>query len=170
MTKTTTRRSLWSTALASGRFPILMLMILVVIPGAVTGDEPPREAADLFAQAYQAIDHGEWMEAEGLMREALEKWPQCGGHARLPGMFRRPYLPRYFLGLVLFQQQKFSEALAEWEKSESQGCIQHHEKLHRELRKLRASCEEGREEVPLSIRGVNADAREGEIKCLAAAR
>ncbi len=120
----------------------LALIILTYIPILAVGETLPIEVSDLFRRGSQAMDHKEWEKAEELIREASEQWPECGNQVRIPGTFTKRFLPHYFLGLVLYEQGRCPEALAEWEESEVNGCIQKYKKDYGKLQRIRAKCEE----------------------------
>ncbi len=91
-----------------------------------------------YRKAMRAVSTRRWVRAEELMRLAVEQKPQEGGSVHLEGMRYSDYLPRYHLGLALFKQGKYSDAIRQWERSEAQGEVQLDRPRYKSLKRLRA--------------------------------
>ncbi|MFN7963327.1 MAG: trypsin-like peptidase domain-containing protein [Thermoanaerobaculia bacterium] len=89
-----------------------------------------------YRKGMRAISTRRWPQAEELMRRAAEQQPLEGGSVHLEGMRYTQYLPLYHLGLALYRQGKYSEAIRQWEVSEAQGEIQQ-DKRYSTLERLR---------------------------------
>jgi hypothetical protein len=89
-----------------------------------------------YRKAMRAVGIRDWKDAEKLMRQAVSQHGREGGSVHLEGMRFTRYLPHYHLGLALYKQQKWSDAIREWEISEAQGEIQQ-DKRFSTLRRLK---------------------------------
>ena len=90
----------------------------------------------VYRKAMRAVSIRRWAKAEELMRQAIAQKPVEGGSVHLEGMRYTTYLPRYHLGLALFKLGRYSDAIREWDRSESQGVIQQ-DKRYKSLKKKR---------------------------------
>jgi len=101
---------------------------------------PVREVAyETYRRAMRAVSIKDWPAAERLMGQALQYLPQEGGSVHLQGMRYTTYLPRYHLALALYKQNRCSDALREWSRSETQRVIQD-DKRYGKLRKFKKRC------------------------------
>ena len=73
----------------------LALPIFLAAPTADAGAGLPREVEELFFKGLEALNFEQWEKAEKLIRDAQERWPQCGSNVRQEGMFNVPYLPTF---------------------------------------------------------------------------
>ncbi|MCP3961963.1 MAG: SH3 domain-containing protein [bacterium] len=90
----------------------------------------------IYKEAMQAVSTYNWTEAEDLLGDAIQQKPVEGGSVHLEGMRYTKYLPLYHLGLALYKQDRYSEAIGAWDRSESQGVIKD-DKRYRSLKRLR---------------------------------
>ena len=90
----------------------------------------------VYREAMEAISTYDWPAAEQLLSEALQQKPVEGGSVHLEGMRYTRYLPLYHLGLALYKQERYSEAIGAWDRCESQGVIKD-DKRYKSLKRLR---------------------------------
>ncbi len=95
-----------------------------------------------YKEAVEAYEQESPRKAEKLLRAALAKKDKEKASAiKTSGMFFEPYLPHFYLGLVLFQLEDYEGAVRELETSESMGVIQKSDSLFAQLRQTRRLAE-----------------------------
>lgn len=90
------------------------------------GADDCSKAEDCFRRGIQALDLGKWDDAVKLMDASLKKKPAEDGQlVRIYGTRYQSYLPHYYRGLALYNQQKSCvDALKEWDESLKAGAVQ----------------------------------------------
>lgn len=76
---------------------------------------------DLYDQAIEHIRLGEFEQAETKLRQAQKAGPAPGRNVPRYGMFRGPYFPDYYLGLVFLNTQRPTEALRHFQLARAQN-------------------------------------------------
>jgi tetratricopeptide (TPR) repeat protein len=97
-------------------------------------------AAEWYKEYETAIDNikkGRYGEAIPHLRAAIAQKNQEGLNIKFYGMKFDDYLPHYYLGKALFNQQNYQAALNELELSSSQGEIQKNRNLFQNLNELK---------------------------------
>lgn len=86
--------------------------------------ERPAKRKDFqeFLEGLDAYERRKWSDAARKMRQAIDRWDEDGDPARAQGRFPDPYLPRYYLGSVLFELGCFREAVDLIRCSRLSGC------------------------------------------------
>ncbi len=78
---------------------------------------------DDYRQALEAIERLEWSEAQSLLLRAIREKPEPGQFNMFQRLDFTPYLPYYYLGLVLYEQGDCEGALLQWTISEEKGRV-----------------------------------------------
>jgi hypothetical protein len=97
-----------------------------------------------YNKALEAYEEDSPRQAAKLLRAAIAKKDKEKANAiKASGMFFEPYLPHYYLGLVLFQLEDYEGAVRELKTSESMGVIKakKFESLYAQLRQTRRLAE-----------------------------
>jgi tetratricopeptide (TPR) repeat protein len=77
-----------------------------------------------YKEGVAMLQEKKFKKAENLLRAAIDsKFQEKANAIKASGMFFEPYLPHFYLGLTLFQQQSYEEAIQELERSESMGVV-----------------------------------------------
>ncbi|HEY7172403.1 MAG TPA: hypothetical protein VH417_16235 [Vicinamibacterales bacterium] len=108
----------------------------VSTPPAVTGDYK-----DPFRKAMAARDRKRWGDAQAQLEAALRSNPRDTGETIvISGAGNvEPYVPHYYLGVVLRAQDKCGEAVKEFDLSEKDEAIKK-TRLYRSLQQQRDAC------------------------------
>jgi hypothetical protein len=105
---------------------------------------PVVDYKDAYRRALSARDRRRWSEAQSLLESAISANPNDTGETvNLSGFGNvEPYVPHYYLGIVLMQSSRDNcpRALQEFAKSEQAQAIQK-TGLHRTLQQRRRECE-----------------------------
>ncbi len=113
------------------------LLLLGLAGGALADSE------DSFREGIRAGDLKNWPDAARRMREAITADPQeSKKRIVLSGVFSAPYLPHFYLGWFLYNEDRAhcEEALEEWEISERQGVVALFKRQYADLEKAREIC------------------------------
>lgn len=102
-----------------GRFLAAWLVVLCL------GSSIPLRAdyRDDYQQALEAIERLEWSEAQSLLLRAIREKPEPGQFNMFQRLDFTPYLPYYYLGLVLYEQGDCEGALLQWAIAEKKGRV-----------------------------------------------
>jgi tetratricopeptide (TPR) repeat protein len=88
----------------------LLLASLLLAASPVAADY--RES---YRRGLEAASRGSWADAERFMRAALAEHPREGERVFVDGGRAEAYLPRYYIGLALYQSGNCVAARREWE-------------------------------------------------------
>ena len=124
-----------------------VVLSMVALGAPLQAQDKARDTEEIFKKALDAREKPNWVEAEKLMRQAigfnskesLEK-ARRGIRDRFGG--GTEYLPHFFLGEALFQQNDCVGAMAAWAISEQQGVVLKVEKYAQQLLGGLAACEQ----------------------------
>ena len=105
-------------ALSGATFLASLFLLSPPCFGGLSAKKPEE-----FAKGMQALRAEEWGDAAELFRKSLEKADEDGSRTRFYGMGYIDYLPRFYLGLVLYRQDNCAEAVKEWDLSEEKGPV-----------------------------------------------
>lgn len=117
-----------------------------------------------YRKGVQAANAESWAEAARLMRAALAERPREGEPVVLDGERREPYLPRYYLGLALFNSGDCLGARRQWEAARRQGALRR-SPFYATVERLNQECQRrvAREaSAAESVRAVEASVRKAE--------
>ncbi len=121
-----------------------LLVGLAFVGLALVGRLPAAaNPEDSFKQGIEAADLKRWEEAARHLREAIAEDPQeSEKRVLLSGVFTRPYLPHFYLGVALYNagHNHCEEALRAWEISLAQAVVTRLKRQHQELQKARDTC------------------------------
>ena len=92
-----------------------------------------------YREGIRALDRKNWAEVARRMRAAIAGKNDSGELILIYGMRQEPYIPHYYLGLALFNQEDCAGAMRAWDESVQQGAIARLPQLA-QLNKFRASC------------------------------
>ncbi len=95
------------------------------------------DARSDFRDGINALADGRYSDAEALFRRAITERGE-----EKAGALRRAYLPHYYLGVALAEQNRCRDALRAWAVSESQGQIRKAQKELAELAGRKQRCQE----------------------------
>ena len=94
-------------------------------------------------EGYRAYENDNWQRAADFMWKACIIWDEDGRNVIVYADQPEPYLPRYYLGVALFNLGCYREALHHFEKSLlNQQTIRGTEKQADNLRSLKQKCKE----------------------------
>ncbi len=120
-----------------------------VAPPPVDASRPPLttkppgggDYKETYRQAIEAKNQNRWRDAATLFRAALaQNATESTERINISGPGNvEPYVPHYYLGVVLKNLNDCPGALKEWEDSEREGAIQH-TSLYKALQQNRAAC------------------------------
>jgi len=117
-----------------------------VTPPATPTPTPPAKPKtgvykDAFTRGIKAFDRRQWADAKKGLEEALSDYDvDTGERINISGAGNfRPYVPRFYLGVVLRNQGNCAEAERFWQESEKSGAIKN-AGLEKELSQERAKC------------------------------
>ncbi|HLA40627.1 MAG TPA: tetratricopeptide repeat protein, partial [Candidatus Glassbacteria bacterium] len=102
------------------RAPVLLALLIWIWPAFVAGQSTWYSA---YESALEEISAGHWEEAISHLQRALELKPKPELEARTYGVWRRDYLPFYYLGLAHFNLGHDDEALNWFDRSLDAGEI-----------------------------------------------
>ncbi|MCP4664118.1 MAG: hypothetical protein GY856_52710, partial [bacterium] len=80
------------------------------------GEERPGKHPE-FSEGFRAYQRENWLEAAEWMCTAEERWPEDGELTRTHGRRFLPYLPRYYLGVALYEIGCYQAALNQFNAS-----------------------------------------------------
>lgn len=115
---------------------------LLLLPAAAAG----QDADEAFKAGLEARSAGNWTSVAEHMRRAIDLDPKesprkVGGVRVIARIGGTEYLPHYFLGLALFEQNDCVGALQSWDESQDQGVVRSVRDAAEALRKGYAACE-----------------------------
>lgn len=93
--------------------------------------------ADGYKDGLDALEAGRWMEAEQHFRIAIEEKPEAKKR-----LFAKPYMPYYYLGVALAEQNECEAALQAFAESEHQGVVTDQADEYADLQRRRTVCRE----------------------------
>jgi tetratricopeptide (TPR) repeat protein len=103
-----------------------------------------REWYDYYLKARdEHIPAKRWGDCVKDMREALRLRPASGTNVQTYGLQFVPYLPHYYIGVCLLEQQDYIGAQEAFNSEEQQGAIRKHSSLFADLVKRRGEAQEG---------------------------
>lgn len=104
-------------SLSPARRSLALTLAAVLGLGLVVGVAPARaDARDAFKEAMDHVEARDWQAAEEKLREAVRLDPQEDKRT-----FVKDYLPHYWLGVALQEQDDCRGAVASFEESQRQG-------------------------------------------------
>lgn len=112
-------------ALAGATFLAGLILLSPPCFGGLVAKKPEE-----FAKGMQALKMEKWKNAAELFRKSLDQAEEDGTRTRIYGMGYAEYLPRFYLGLVLYRQGNCGEAVQEWDRSEKQGPVRESEEYN----------------------------------------
>jgi hypothetical protein len=110
-----------------------------------TKPPPPTTSSgsyrDSFKKGVEATNERRWRDAQSLFETALQQNPtESTERITISGFGNvQPYVPHYYLGLALKNQNDCAGALKEWNESEHEGAIQK-TNLYKALQQNRGGC------------------------------
>lgn len=99
---------------ATSRSVIAILLLLA--PPAFSEDGRPSKHPD-YQKGYRAFGNKDWDKAADYMLKAENNWQEDGIPTNTYGIWFEPYLPRYYLGIALFELGCCNEAMKYLESS-----------------------------------------------------
>ena len=121
---TSRHRAAWKLEVGGWQFAgAVGLLLAMLSPSAVLAQGNEKDEA--FRRGLEARDKKNWKQAELEMRSALVSDPKESTRKVGGGIFRggMEYLPHYFLGEALYNQNDCAGAVAEWAISEQQPVV-----------------------------------------------
>ena len=116
----------------------LIVLACNMTPARSASAGAPRRQGyrDVFRLGRRAANLNRWKEALAYYQHAYQLEPRDGGMIRMTGRFYESYLPRYHMGLALFQISEYDRALdiwSEWDTSD----VAHRSVEYANMRRLR---------------------------------
>ncbi len=96
--------------------PTLSLMAAFLLVCNISGEKRPGKHPE-FGDGFRAFKQEEWATVADRMLAALAVWPEDGGLTRVYGRWFEPYIPRYYLGVALYELGCYELSLAQLEES-----------------------------------------------------
>jgi len=93
-----------------------------------------------YGFGQQAIDKGNWAEAETLMRSAQSEEPTASLRKRMQGTRFEVYVPRYYAGLAAFKQGSCARALDYFNDAATRDVVAQVADLAAQAQQVRHSC------------------------------
>jgi tetratricopeptide (TPR) repeat protein len=103
-------------SLTPRRHIVTAIMVALMAGGVIA----QQNWYDLYDQAIVHITRGEWEQAETKLRQAQKDGPAAGRSVLRYGMFRRPFFPDFYLGVVYLNTNRPSEALRQFALARAQ--------------------------------------------------
>ncbi len=119
---------------------------------------PTRGGGDYklaYLEGLRAVDADRWHDAVILFSQGIEDEPRSGGLVRPYGTWFEAYVPHFYLGLALYELERYAAALEAWKEAEAQVVI----KYPRSKNKYR-QMRERRETLPARLLEKLSDLRE----------
>lgn len=96
-----------------------------------------------FTDGFRAFENKKWEQAVEIMWEADKIWPEDGELFRISGKAYEPYLPRYYMGIALYELGCYKDAADRLDSSilNQDLVIKGTKKERAKLRLFRQKCE-----------------------------
>ncbi|MCH9649220.1 MAG: hypothetical protein K0U98_13350 [Deltaproteobacteria bacterium] len=104
---------------------------------------------DSYKAGLEAVDQENWPEVATQMRLAIEEQPSSSPRLK-KRLYLKRYIPHYFLGRSLFEQQDCRGALAAWKKATAQGVIERYDEMA-SLERDRQICSQRQDEEARAV-------------------
>ncbi len=99
---------------------------------------------DSYKAGLEAAEQGNWAEVADQMRLAIKEQPTPSPRVKRR-LYLKRYIPHYYLGRSLFEQQDCRGALAAWKKATDHGIIERYEEMAG-LERDRQACSQRQDE------------------------
>lgn len=100
------------------------LALLALFTALVVAAPVHADFTNDYIKARKAINSGDYAEAIGLLRSAIQDKPDAEEKVRLYGMRFDPYVPHYYLGKALLESGDCAGALESFQRSVDFGVVQ----------------------------------------------
>jgi hypothetical protein len=87
------------------------LGVLALVLALAAAGRAQQQWFELYDQAIEHVRRAEWEQAEARLRLSQQQGPPPGRAVRRYGMFRPPFFPDFYLGVVCLNTQRPTEAL-----------------------------------------------------------
>lgn len=95
---------------------ILLFALVCSLSIDVFAQDRPKRHPN-FVTGFKDFKDEEWRDVVIEMWDAHQSWPEDGEHTRAYGRWTEPYLPRYYIGVALFELGCYKEALGQFNQS-----------------------------------------------------
>ena len=89
---------------------VLCVLVVMIETTSISAQSSLRRHID-YVDGIKAFKNGEWNRAVSYMQLALKEDEEDGELTRIYGNWYKPYLPRYYMGVSLYEMGCYEEAL-----------------------------------------------------------